>query len=70
MSCKGSLIFDLDGTLVDSCEGISSALSYAFACISVEMPRIDLRPFIGPPITRIAKSLCPELADHQLADIE
>ena len=44
------VLFDLDGTLIDSEPGISATLGYAFAQIGAELPTPDvLRTWIGPP---------------------
>lgn len=45
------LLVDLDGTLVDSDEGILNALEYAFKKMRISpIPRERLYPFIGPPL--------------------
>jgi phosphoglycolate phosphatase len=44
------VLFDLDGTLIDSAAGIFSSLDHAFAQIGVALPpREVLRTWIGPP---------------------
>ena len=44
------ILFDLDGTLIDSEPGITATLRYAFAQIGAELPPPDvLRSWIGPP---------------------
>lgn len=44
------ILFDLDGTLIDSEPGIFSTLDYAFAQIGAQLPPPDvLRGWIGPP---------------------
>ncbi len=45
------ILFDFDGTLVDSSEGIYKSLIYAFNAYGHEIPSDDLlRQFIGPPL--------------------
>ena len=45
------LLFDLDGTLTDSQEGITKCVQYALHSFGVEEPDLEkLRPFIGPPL--------------------
>lgn len=45
------IMFDLDGTLIDSYEGITNAAAYALKCYGIEIEdRNVLRPFIGPPL--------------------
>ena len=46
-----SIIFDLDGTLTDSGEGIRNGVKYALNCFGiVENDEANLNRFIGPPI--------------------
>jgi phosphoglycolate phosphatase len=65
-----SLIFDLDGTLIDSCPGIGSSLSAAFDSIGRKMPAADLRAIVGPPIRVIAARIEPTLSETELVQIE
>lgn len=45
------VIFDFDGTVVDTGEGIIKSLQYSFEQMGHEIPDMsDLRRFIGPPI--------------------
>ncbi|MBD5461341.1 MAG: HAD hydrolase-like protein, partial [Lachnospiraceae bacterium] len=45
------LLFDLDGTLTDSKEGITKSVQYALRCFDIDEPDLDkLEPFIGPPL--------------------
>ena len=45
------LLFDLDGTLTDSAEGILRCVQYALEqCGTPEPDAEKLRPFIGPPL--------------------
>ena len=45
------ILFDLDGTLTDSGEGITKSVQYALAKLGIEEPDLDnLRKFIGPPL--------------------
>ncbi|MDR0334893.1 MAG: HAD hydrolase-like protein [Methanomassiliicoccaceae archaeon] len=46
-----AVIFDLDGTLIDSSEGIANAAEEAMRVLNYpKMPREELISFIGPPI--------------------
>jgi phosphoglycolate phosphatase len=65
-----SLLFDLDGTLIDSCPGIASSLAMAFRAAGRTMPPADLRVVIGPPIRAIAMRIDPTLTEAELAQIE
>ena len=45
------IIFDFDGTVVDTGEGIIKSLQYSFEQMGHEVPDMsDLKKFIGPPI--------------------
>ena len=47
------LFFDLDGTISNSAEGITNAVTYALEHMGIEPPaKQDLRHFIGPPLVR------------------
>jgi phosphoglycolate phosphatase len=65
-----NLVFDLDGTLIDSVPGIGTSLEAAFLSAGRQMPRTDLRGAIGPPIGIIARRLEPTLTDEEVAQIE
>ena len=46
------LLFDLDGTLWDSREGITKAVAYALEKMGYPVPeQQELSKFIGPPVT-------------------
>ncbi len=65
-----ALVFDLDGTLVDSAIGISASLSSAFKAAGREMPLGDLAKVVGPPINVIALRLEPSLTPDEVTVIE
>lgn len=47
-----SVLFDLDGTLVDTSEGITKCAQFTLAKYGIEVPDLDdLKCFIGPPLT-------------------
>ena len=47
-----SILFDLDGTLTDSGEGIMKCAVYALAHYGIDAPSEEqLRTFVGPPLT-------------------
>jgi HAD superfamily hydrolase (TIGR01509 family) len=52
-----NVIFDLDGTLIDSSEGVVEATNYALACIG-ESPRTphEIRRFIGHPLEEMFRA--------------
>lgn len=46
------ILFDLDGTLTDSGEGIMKCAAYALSHYGIEVPpEKELRTFVGPPLT-------------------
>jgi len=52
-SCK-SILFDMDGTLIDPSEGIFDSLRYAFDQLNVPQPPAGEFPsFVGPPLRLI-----------------
>ena len=49
---KKFVLFDLDGTLIDSSEGIFKSVLYALDHFGIEETDMEsLRRFIGPPLT-------------------
>ncbi|MCR5259082.1 MAG: HAD hydrolase-like protein [Desulfovibrio sp.] len=59
-----TVLFDLDGTLTDSAEGILNSVQYALARIGRSIPRAELGFMIGPPLKEGFTKLLgdPELA--------
>jgi phosphoglycolate phosphatase len=49
----GCILFDLDGTLVDSLPGIEFSIREAFRACQLPLPNQNLRELIGPPIRTI-----------------
>lgn len=48
---KKSILFDLDGTLTDSGEGIINSAAYALEQLNIPVPsREEMRVFVGPPL--------------------
>lgn len=46
-----TVLFDLDGTIIDSEEGITNCIRYVLDCWNMEQPpQKDLLQFIGPPL--------------------
>ena len=57
MSRYKVLLFDLDGTLMDTAPGIINTLKYTMKKMGLEEPD-DLRKFLGPPLFRSMKDFC------------
>ncbi len=52
------MIFDLDGTLTDSAEGVVASFRHALAAVGAEMPDGDLAALVvGPPMHQTMSSL-------------
>lgn len=53
------IIFDLDGTITNSEEGITKAAAYALSKFGIKVTDLKkLRPFIGPPLIDGFKTIC------------
>ncbi|MEG2039474.1 MAG: HAD-IA family hydrolase [Oscillospiraceae bacterium] len=63
-----TILFDLDGTIINSQDGITKCLQYALECIGITIPDLKvLTPFIGPPLTVGFGAHFPNLTDEQIA---
>lgn len=48
---KKVILFDLDGTIINSQEGVTKSVQYALAKMGIDEPDLEkLRVFIGPPL--------------------
>ncbi len=56
------VIFDLDGTLIDSVPGIVLTLTRAFEAVVPGHPLPPLALFVGPPVARMIPTIAPELS--------
>jgi len=65
-----ALIFDLDGTLVDSLPGIESAAQTAWGIVQPDRPCPALRPLIGPPIREMFQRAWPDVPAETLQALE
>jgi phosphoglycolate phosphatase len=63
----GCILFDLDGTLVDSLAGIEHSARKAFSACQVAFAVAGLRDLIGPPIRTIL-SRAGNVTDHKTLD--
>lgn len=57
----GPVLFDLDGTLVESASGIAASLDHAIAACGIRAGAIDWRRHIGPPVQRILAAVLPDV---------
>lgn len=56
---KKYVLFDLDGTLTDSQDGIMNAIEYALESYGIQVKERDsLRPFLGPPLSESMQKYC------------
>ena len=65
-----AVIFDLDGTLVDSMPGIEYAAEVAWNAVQPGLPCPSLRPLIGPPIREMFRRALPDAAAATLDALE
>jgi len=65
-----AVLFDLDGTLVDSLPGIQFSIDISLAECGVPARSRELRPLIGPPIRTILEQVVPGADQQQLAKLE
>lgn len=53
------VLFDLDGTLIDPKQGITTCIRFALAKLGIEISQdINLESYIGPPLRDSFKELC------------
>jgi len=64
------ILFDLDGTIMDSAPGITATLAYTFATLGLPIPSpADLVAYVGPPILdsfRDRAGFTTQQAEHAL----
>ena len=64
------ILFDFDGTISDSAEGITKSVQYALRDQGIEEDLAELYCFCGPPLTDMFQQkygMTPELADRAVA---
>lgn len=64
-----NLIFDFDGTIIDSSEDILISLKKSYEKCALKFPNVDSN-IIGKPIEGIIKDLSPELAQEEIFNIK
>lgn len=45
-----AVLFDVDGTLIDSAPGILNTMTEVFTTMGVDLTHVDLRRYLGPPL--------------------
>jgi phosphoglycolate phosphatase len=62
-----NVLFDLDGTVIDSSPGIYACFEYALDHVGVPpLSRQQLKQYIGPPLERTFPVIAPEASDAAL----
>ncbi|WP_435298777.1 HAD hydrolase-like protein [Timonella sp. A28] len=64
------ILFDLDGTLMDSAPGILESVQYAYVTLGLECPDLEtLRTFVGPPLhaSAVRHGVPADMVDEFLA---
>lgn len=69
-SLPNCLLFDLDGTILDSLPGIEHSVWAAFATCNLPVPQSGLREMIGPPIRTILSRAGNVMDPGVLASLE
>lgn len=65
-----TVMFDLDGTLIDSAVDIQNCLKEAYDRVLAIDLKFDVRPYLGPTITNMIKAITPNIADDKVIEIE
>ncbi len=65
-----TVLFDLDGTLIDSLPGIEFSVDRSLAECGLPQRSLELRPLIGPPIRSIFSQLVPDADEQDLSRLE
>jgi phosphoglycolate phosphatase len=65
-----AILFDLDGTLLDSLRGITFSIHRAFEQCSLPIPQADICGYIGPPIRTILSQLAGDIPVATLNRLE
>ncbi len=63
-----AVLFDLDGTLVDSLPGIEFSVDCSLAECDFPPRTCELRPLIGPPIRDILRAVLSEIGASEIGD--
>ena len=63
-----AVLFDLDGTVIDSYPGIQKAFDNAYLRLYSAANETSIKPFIGPPIPQILANVNGETDDNKIAE--
>lgn len=64
-----NIIFDLDGTLIDSSRDIMDCLKQAYSMANVKEGLTISKKIMGPPIREMIKKITPDLSDKDINGI-
>ena len=64
------LLFDLDGTLIDTAEGVLKSAQYALEYFGIKKELSELKPFLGPPLTYSFTEICGLTNEEAVVAIE
>ena len=63
-----AVLFDLDGTLIDSAPGILATFQKTFEAFGLTVGEQRLRPFLGPPLRSSMAQLLPQAQVEQAVE--
>ena len=70
MSNFDAVLFDFDGTVADTGEGVFLCVRYAIDAHGLEQPSDEeIRKFIGPPMIVSYHTLYPQLSDDEVRSL-
>lgn len=62
-----NILFDFDGTLVDTSEGIIRSMHHAYDCLGYERIKDEeIKAVIGPPLKDMFRQLLPEVSQEEI----
>jgi len=64
-----NIIFDLDGTLVESFPGILQSLGHAVAKVNPSLDLTELKIHIGPPLVKMLSAMWPHLTVEERDEV-
>jgi phosphoglycolate phosphatase len=64
-----NIVFDLDGTLVDSFPGIVESMRHAVSVVDPTLDLSDLKSQIGPPLPKMLSQMWPDMAEEIRASL-